>query len=268
MLNRLPPHRKRALIFHRKSRIVSYQHTSPVIGAFTYDMKEKKVYAVLRGINPGIYHDWPSAREQVFGFPGAVYCGFASEKEAVQWLSTGKTGIQKKNSETKKNRPPVIAPAEPVTGETVVYSDGAALGNPGPGGFGAVILCQGKQTELSGAFSRTTNNRMEMLAVIKALEHLPNPLLPVRIYSDSSYLVNGINRGWAVNWRRNGWLKPDKTEARNRDLWSRLLDLLAPLQVSFYWLRGHAGNQWNEYCDRLAVNAARNGPWEKDHGFS
>jgi ribonuclease HI len=232
------------------------------------NMKEKKVYAVLRGKKPGLYHDWPSAREQVYGFPGAVYRGFPSENEARQWLSAGGTDNPAKSGLPKKKSPPAMAPAEPGPGETIIYTDGAALGNPGPGGFGALIMCQGQQTELSGAFSHTTNNRMEMLAVIKALESLPKTNLPVRIFSDSSYLVNGINRGWAEKWRRNGWLKPDKTEARNRDLWSRLLDLLVPLQASFHWLRGHAGNQWNEYCDRLAVNAARNGPWERDHGFS
>jgi len=230
-------------------------------------MNKKKVYAIKRGRKPGIYHDWPTAREQVYEFPGAVYRGFSSEKEARQWLLTGNTDTLKKSNETEKKIPPVIAPSEPGLAETVIYTDGAALGNPGPGGYGAVILRNGKQTELSGAFSHTTNNRMEMLAVIKALEHLPARDLPVRIFSDSSYLVNGINRGWAEKWRKNGWLKPDKTPARNRDLWSRLLELIEPLRISFTWVRGHAGNQWNEHCDRLAVNAARNGPWEKDEGF-
>ena len=134
----------------------------------------------------------------------------------------------------------------------ILYTDGACSGNPGPGGWGAVLRCNGKEKELSGGELNTTNNRMELLAVINGLEAL-NRKCRVKIYSDSSYVVNGITKGWAESWKKNNWRKADKKPALNSDLWDRLLTLLSQHEYEFEWIKGHAGHPENERCDRLAV---------------
>ncbi|MBN2281376.1 MAG: ribonuclease HI [Candidatus Marinimicrobia bacterium] len=137
-----------------------------------------------------------------------------------------------------------------------IYTDGACSGNPGPGGFG-VVLKQGQyRKELSEGFKLTTNNRMELLAVIEGLEALKYENSEVKIYSDSKYIVDAINQDWAVKWRANGWKRNKKDMAKNPDLWTRLLDLLEKHQVEFIWVKGHAGNPENERCDELAVQAS------------
>ncbi len=133
-----------------------------------------------------------------------------------------------------------------------IFTDGACSGNPGPGGWGTILRCNGQEKELSGGESETTNNRMELLAVINGLESL-NRKCKVKIYSDSSYVVNGITKGWAEGWRKNNWRKADKKPALNPDLWERLLDLLAQHEYEFEWVKGHAGHPENERCDKLAV---------------
>lgn len=133
-----------------------------------------------------------------------------------------------------------------------IYSDGACSGNPGPGGFGAILRCDGKEKEISGGDAHTTNNRMELLGVITALEALKFPC-EVRITTDSKYVVDGITKGWAVGWRKRGWKKSDGKPALNPDLWERLLNLLDVHKAEFYWIKGHAGHAENERCDRLAV---------------
>jgi ribonuclease HI len=140
--------------------------------------------------------------------------------------------------------------------KVVIYTDGACSGNPGPGGYGVVMLYNGYRKELSGGFRLTTNNRMEMLAAIEGLRAL-NDRCAVTLYSDSQYLINAIQRGWAVRWRANGWMRNKKEKAVNPDLWAQLLDLCARHQVEFVWVRGHAGNVENERCDQLAVAAAQ-----------
>ena len=140
--------------------------------------------------------------------------------------------------------------------KVVIYTDGACSGNPGPGGYGVVMLYNGYRKELSGGFRRTTNNRMEMLAAIEGLRAL-NDRCAVTLYSDSQYLINAIQQGWAVRWRANGWMRNKKEKAVNPDLWAQLLDLCARHQVEFVWVRGHAGNVENERCDQLAVAAAQ-----------
>src|SRR5579884_2944646 len=137
----------------------------------------------------------------------------------------------------------------------VCYTDGACSGNPGPGGYGVVLLYGEKRRELSGGFRRTTNNRMEIMAAIRELETLRFPCRVTR-YTDSEYLANGINLGWAERVRRNGLRKDKKSFASNPDLWDRLLDLCATHDVTFEWVRGHAGEKENERCDRLSVQAA------------
>ena len=135
-----------------------------------------------------------------------------------------------------------------------IYADGACSGNPGPGGWGAILEYRGREKELSGAEASTTNNRMELTAVIAALEQLKEPCA-VELYSDSKYVIDAITLGWARGWRAKGWVKPDKKPAKNPELWSRLLDLLDRHEVACHWVKGHADNEKNERCDRLAVAA-------------
>jgi ribonuclease HI len=137
-----------------------------------------------------------------------------------------------------------------------VFTDGACLGNPGRGGYGIILSYMGAEKELSAGFRLTTNNRMELLATIKALEALKERC-EVTLYSDSTYVVNGITKGWASNWKRNGWRKRDGSAALNSDLWEQLLSECARHAVRFVWVRGHAGHAENERCDRLAVAAAK-----------
>ena len=133
-----------------------------------------------------------------------------------------------------------------------IYSDGACSGNPGPGGYGTIIVYGSVEKELSGSEKNTTNNRMELTGAIVGLEALKYPCR-VTLCSDSKYLVDGITKGWAEKWRANGWIKSDKKPALNSDLWGRLLDLLQIHEVSFVWVKGHNGHPYNERCDRLAV---------------
>ena len=135
-----------------------------------------------------------------------------------------------------------------------IYTDGACSGNPGPGGYGAILVYRNSERELSAGFAETTNNRMELLGAIEALSLLKEPC-EVTLTSDSKYLVDGINRGWAKSWQRNGWIKSDKKKAQNIDLWERLLTLLTVHLVTFVWVKGHAGHPYNERCDALAVAA-------------
>jgi ribonuclease HI len=140
--------------------------------------------------------------------------------------------------------------------QVTIYTDGGALGNPGPGGYGAVLLHGSSRKELSGGYRLTTNNRMEILAAIRALEAL-KVRCNATVHSDSQYLVNAIELGWARKWRANGWMRNKKEKALNPDLWERLLELCAKHHVKFVWVRGHSGNQENERCDELVQQAAR-----------
>lgn len=133
-----------------------------------------------------------------------------------------------------------------------IYTDGACRGNPGKGGWGAVLVYGDKEKELSGGEKVTTNNRMELTAAIEALSALKEPC-KVTMTSDSQYLINGITKGWAVSWRAKGWKKSDKSPALNPDLWQKLLDLLEIHEVEFVWVKGHAGHPYNERCDELAT---------------
>jgi ribonuclease HI len=147
-----------------------------------------------------------------------------------------------------------------------IYTDGACIGNPGPGGYGVVLLHQGDRQELSAGYHLTTNNRMEMMAAIAALEALSNPSV-VTLYSDSQYLINAMEKGWAKKWQANGWKRNAKEMAKNPDLWERLLKLCQEHTVKFIWVRGHSGNAENEKCDRLAVAAARQANLLSDDGY-
>jgi len=133
-----------------------------------------------------------------------------------------------------------------------IFTDGACSGNPGPGGWGAVLRFAGKEKELSGGEKETTNNRMELTAVIKALSALKEPC-NVRLTTDSKYVCDAVNQRWVYSWRANGWRKADKKPALNVDLWEELLPLLETHEVEFLWVKGHAGHPENERCDALAV---------------
>ncbi|MHB8867781.1 MAG: ribonuclease HI [Thermoleophilia bacterium] len=153
----------------------------------------------------------------------------------------------------------VKAPAHEVSAvhPTVrAFTDGACLGNPGPGGYGVILVCRGHRKELSGGEGHTTNNRMELRACIEALRALKRPC-DVELTSDSKYVVQGIEDGWAEKWRRNGWMRDRKNPAKNSDLWQELLDLCVTHRVRFVWVRGHNGHPENERADELAVAAAR-----------
>ena len=133
-----------------------------------------------------------------------------------------------------------------------IYTDGACRGNPGRGGWGAVLVYGSVEKELSGGEPMTTNNRMELSAVIAALSALKEPC-EVILTTDSQYVVNAIEKGWLANWQKNNWRKSDKGEVLNVDLWCELLKLLDAHKVSFVWVKGHNGHPYNERCDKLAV---------------
>ncbi|MGL5034303.1 MAG: ribonuclease HI [Microcystaceae cyanobacterium] len=148
----------------------------------------------------------------------------------------------------------------------IIYTDGACIGNPGPGGYGVVLLHNEEREELSGGYRLTTNNRMEMMAAIAGLEALAKAS-SVTLYSDSQYLVDAMTKGWAKRWRANGWKRNAKDMAKNPDLWERLLKLCQHHEVKFIWVRGHSGNKENERCDRLAVAASRSKDLLTDEGY-
>ena len=133
-----------------------------------------------------------------------------------------------------------------------IFTDGACSGNPGPGGYGVILRYKWISKELSGGEERTTNNRMELTAVITGLSALKEPCA-VTLYSDSKYIIDAIQKGWAKKWRANGWMRNAKDPALNPDLWEKLLDLLEKHEVTFVWVKGHAGHPENERCDQLAV---------------
>ena len=133
-----------------------------------------------------------------------------------------------------------------------IFSDGACSGNPGPGGYGVVLRFGNIEKELSGGESSTTNNRMELLGVITGLAALKEPCRVIRT-TDSKYVVDSVTKGWVYGWKKKGWIKSDKKPALNVDLWERLLPLLEKHEVTFNWVKGHAGHPENERCDRLAV---------------
>ncbi len=150
--------------------------------------------------------------------------------------------------------------------QVTAYTAGACLGNPGPGGYGAVLLFGDTRRELSGGFSPTTNNRMELLAVIEALSALKQACR-VELYTDSKYVRDAIEKGWLNGWKRNGWKTAAKKPVKNRDLWTRLSPLLEAHDVRFHWVRGHSGVPENERCDALASAEARKAGLPRDEGY-
>jgi ribonuclease HI len=144
----------------------------------------------------------------------------------------------------------------------IMFTDGASKGNPGPGGYGVVLKYGKFRKELSEGFRKTTNNRMELLAVIKGLEALTKEGLEVTIYSDSKYVVDAVEKGWIWSWVKKGF-----KDKKNPDLWMRFIPAYKKQQVKFRWVKGHAGNVENERCDQLAVSSAESPNLQIDHGF-
>ncbi len=140
--------------------------------------------------------------------------------------------------------------------QVIIYTDGACSGNPGPGGWGAILMYGPKKLEISGYEAHTTNNRMELMAPIQALSRLKEPC-EVRLYSDSTYLVNAFEKGWLENWQRHSWLKSDKKPVENQDLWKELLALAGRHSVKWIKVKGHADNPYNNRCDELATGEIR-----------
>lgn len=150
--------------------------------------------------------------------------------------------------------------------EVTIYTDGACSGNPGPGGYGVVIITDKHRQELSGGYKLTTNNRMELMAAILGLQTLESAC-DVTLYTDSKYIVDAITKGWAKRWQANDWKRNQKEKAKNPDLWQKLLDLCNQHQVEFSWVRGHSGNIENERCDKLAVQASQQTNLPPDSGY-
>ena len=147
-----------------------------------------------------------------------------------------------------------------------IYTDGACIGNPGPGGYGAVLKYGEHRRELSGGYRHTTNNRMELMGPIKSLGALRESCR-VTLYSDSKYVVDAVDKGWAKRWQDNGWMRNKKEQAVNPDLWGQLLALCEHHDVEFLWVKGHAGNPQNERCDQLATEAAQRNDLPVDEGY-
>jgi len=235
---------------------------------------KKKYYAVARGRQTGIFSSWfgrGNAEEQVRGFTAARYKGFATVEEARAWLREQQSGQASRQSPARRKparQQPEQPAAEPPARkeDVVIYTDGGCTNNPGPGGYGAVIIRQGKRREISGGFRHTTNNRMELTACIMALKSVESGLSIV-LHSDSRYVVNGITKGWAAKWREQGWMRTKTDAAENFDLWDELLELCQERNVRFVWVRGHAGNPENERCDMLATQAAADNPRTRDSNF-
>lgn len=143
-----------------------------------------------------------------------------------------------------------------------IYTDGSSRGNPGPGGYGVVMKFKEHRKEISQGYRKTTNNRMELLAIIVGLEAIKVPNAPVKIYSDSKYVIDSVTKGWL--W---GWIKKDFKDKKNKDLWLRFVDIYNKHRVSFQWVKGHAGVPENERCDQLAVEAAEGSNLLVDEGF-
>ena len=201
-------------------------------------MAPKKYYAVKRGRKPGIYFNWPDAKAEIDGFKGAVYKGFLTLKDAEEWLNSSAS-----SNSSEKNI--IVNSTEYGNDKVIIYTDGGSLGNPGPGGYGAVLLYNSEKKEISGGFKKTTNNRMELMAVIAALRELGHTDKPVTIYSDSSYVVNGISKGWAEKWRKNNWINHEKTfrhwslsifSGKKRRSWYPIRTLYCFINGCFYFI--------------------------------
>ncbi len=239
-------------------------------------MAKQKYYAVVVGRKPGLYDQWfgaDSAEAQVKGLTNAVYKSFQSRSEAEAWYRE-KAGRAPTNITISRPDEPAadyfrLHREALAAGKVVLYTDGGCLVNPGVGGYGVVMLHKDRRKELSGGYARTTNNRMELMACIAGLQELKQPA-EVVLFSDSSYVVNGIEKGWAQRWHANGWRRNEGGQSqlvKNADLWGQLLDLCERHDVQFVLLKGHAGAAENERCHQLASAAMQRADLPSDPGF-
>jgi ribonuclease HI len=207
---------------------------------------------------------------------------FTNGKEAQTYLKIHPDAVYEVFDKMPDRIPPLTKakPKEPIKStqhkasstdpQITIYTDGSALGNPGSGGYGIVLIKDGVTTKISQGYRHTTNNRMEMMAVITVLEELEEDATdrPITIFSDSQYTINGITKGWAKGWRKKNWKKSDGKPALNIDLWKRMLDVTERFpNLSFQWLKGHAGDPMNELADELANCAARGSAKLDDTGY-
>ncbi|UCF89922.1 MAG: ribonuclease HI [Desulfobacterales bacterium] len=238
--------------------------------------KKKKYYAVVKGRRAGIYDEWlgdGGAEIQISGVPGATYKSFDSRAAAIEWFerlskSSAKNPVepQLKLVDVLPQTSPGKQPGPKTIPQVHIYTDGACIRNPGPGGYGVVLIYDEHRKELSGGFRRTTNNRMEIMAAIVGLRALKKRCC-VTIYSDSRYLVNSMTKGWVRRWQKNGWKRYQDEPALNADLWEQMLELCGRHDTNFVWVRGHAGHAENERCDQLAVQAAQVDDLQPDKSY-
>jgi len=201
---------------------------------------KRKVYAVKKGRKTGVFPTWEECAKQVSGYAGAVFKSFPSVPDALAWLEEEQ------------------APSSAAHADYIIYTDGSCLRNPdGPGGWAAIIseTSSGRMTELHDGSPCTTNNRMELQAAVAALSYIEAPS-SIALYTDSQYLKNTFTKHWITNWKRNGWKTSTGGDVKNKDLWKELDALFQKHQVSFHWVKGHAGNEKNERCDHLAKSEA------------
>ena len=231
--------------------------------------KSKKYYAVAVGRKPGIYKTWfgkDGAEIQVRGFAKARFKGFPTREDAEAFLKAPAVTRRVSKPEAVKSKAKESRSTRHRAHGIVMYTDGGCFDNPGPGGYGVVIIDDGNRKEFSGGFRMTTNNRMELMACIVGLGSLDTPSA-VTLYSDSRYVVDGITKGWAERWRSNNWMRTKTDPAVNPDLWEQLLGLCEKHSVAFSWVKGHAGNPENERCDQLSKSEASKGNLPVDSGY-
>ena len=204
---------------------------------------QRKITDEYMGPNWFTYYDMPSCRHCTDTLERAieigrddlrVLSGQSDENENKNCANT----MEQKRSQSMKT--------------VTLYTDGTCSGNPGPGGGGAILSYNGHELELSGGEAKTTNNRMELTAVIAGLQKLKEPCI-VELYSDSKYVIDALEKGWAWGWKKKGWIKSDKKPALNPDLWDTLLALTQKHELHYHWVKGHADNEYNNRCDALAV---------------
>ncbi len=219
-------------------------------------MAKKNYYAVKVGRVPGIYKTWDECSAQVTGFAGARYRGFNLRQDAEAFLQDSVVDevpfpTTDENAQLKK---------------VFIYTDGTSIGNPGIGGYAAVLIYGNTRKELSGGFCLTTSARMELMAALAGLGQLKTKCA-VTVYSDSKYLVESVTQGWVYTWRANGWMKKDDEKVPNADLWKQLLEQCEKHAVTFEWIAGHEGKKENERCDALAAQAVAGEDLLVDWGY-
>ena len=227
---------------------------------------EEQNIKVLRFTNQDVMKRFDAVCEAIYGeIPRAPSEGAVSEAD---WGLYRKVTLSTNDTVMSLRQPPGTSCHPPQRGDeaidherttmktVTIYTDGACSGNPGPGGWGAILSYNGHEKELSGGESNTTNNRMELTAVITALEALKEPCV-VELYSDSKYVIDALEKGWVWGWKKKGWIKSDKKPALNVDLWEKLLPLIMRHEMHYHWVKGHAENEKNNRCDQLAVAESR-----------